>query len=206
MRILSLVLLALIFSGCASSRMPDEPLPLVTLTEVNRALDGRTATVRFADARGSVQGRVTMGPVESVIRDGGSVLRVPTGEIEAVYVDVSMSPAQGALHGGAIGAAPGTALALAATLDSGRGFGGQTLRRHVIQRGLSAALVGLAVGTAVGTVTTNRRDDRAIYQAPITRYPDAALALLENEEAPAPPAVTESRRHEEAAPSDRAER
>lgn len=187
MRVITLVLLVVTVTGCASSRRAEVVPPPVTLAEVNQALDEQRATVTYADGR-QVEAFVFIGPETSVVREDRAVATedgsrigevvVPTSEILRVEVDASLSAWQGAGRGAAVGAVPGGVLLL---------VGAASLRRcpdYCIVEGLAIggggvlAVLGAGVGAGVGATATSSTDLVQVYQSPVTRYPDAALALL----------------------------
>lgn len=182
MRLLSFALAALLLTGCATSRQPASPLPAVTLGEVNRALEGSVARVHFADGRAPLQGRVTVGPEVTVVRNGTRVDTLPTEDIETVTMDVSMSPEVGAMHGAGVGATPGLIFAALVGLEGG--FADNAIARHALRFGVTLASIGAGIGGGIGAATSTGRDDQVIYEAPVTRYPDAALVLLRTESRP----------------------
>ena len=180
MRILPLALAALLATGCVGTRQPDaDLLPAVTLSEVNRTLEGQVSRVYFADGRAPVQGHVTVGPEATVIRNGAGVETVTTEAVQTVTLDVSMSPERGALHGAGVGATPGLLISSLIALNPGGESRG--LQMHFLPQAILLATVGAGVGGGIGAATSTGRDDRVVYEAPVTRYPDAALALRTSE-------------------------
>ena len=187
MRLSCLALVALVATGCATSRPSPAPPP-VTLAEVNRTLGTRTATVYFAGDRAPTRGEVVVGPEVTTIRNLKGVETLATAEIASVTLDMSMSATTGALHGAGIGVAPGAGLALAVALDGDDGsFSGKGFDRLVLRQAAIWAAVGAAVGAGLGAASAAPRDERPVYEAPITRYPDAGLVLLQRD-GPAPTA------------------
>lgn len=195
MRLLVLFLAAAL-AGCASSRPPEDAPPPPTLAEVNGALQHKPAVVFF---RGGtfVRGRAEVGPLETVVRvDGRGDSRrevYRTEDVERIEVDLGLSSRQGALAGILWGAAPGAGMHLygraseAACRERGGyncGYNGGWYRIG----GAVLATVGAAIGSWAGAVSTLPEHYAPVYAGPVTRYPDAALALLD------------ARPHEEASP------
>lgn len=189
----SLLLVVLVLTGCASSRPPGTLPEPVTLAEVNRALAEQRATVYFADGREPERWYVEVGPEttrllgKARVIGGPEVRRIPTGEIAQIEIDDSLSAGQGAKRGAGYGALSGLPLVAmglyaAATCTTGENDY-SCLGALAIPLGAGVSTVGGIVGAGAGAATTARRYPVTVYRAPVTRYPDAVLALMENEEA-----------------------
>ncbi|OZC01907.1 hypothetical protein [Rubricoccus marinus] len=194
MRCLAVFLVAFMLTGCASSRRAELTPPPVRLSEVNRALEGHRANVVYADGREPVRGFVRIGAEETtVVERSGENHRVPTADILRVELDASLTPAQGAGNGALYGAIPGLLMA---------GAGGISLattncdwcfaEAYMIAGGGAVAVLGAVVGTGAGALGATTREMVPVYEAPVTRYPDAALELLTAEPLaePSPTATT----------------
>ena len=192
MRLLPLALVVLVLSGCASLQRPDVARSPATLEEVNRSLDGRQAMVYFDGDRMPTRTYVYVGPEETVLRFSGPVVTkngtqvaehvVPTEEVQRIEVDASLSRGQGAGRGALYGASPGGGIALL-----GAGWATFCVEYDCIGAaifvggGVALAAIGAGLGAGVGSISAGSVDMVTVYQAPITRYPDAALALLNAE-------------------------
>ena len=183
----------LTLAGCASLGHPPGTLPQpVTLSEVNRVLEGELATVHFADGRAPERWYVEIRPDTTyLLGDADFFLRqerrtVSTAEVAQIEIDDSLSPGQGAVRGAGYGMLPGAAVAgigavgglTCTTGENDYSCLGPAL---LILGGMAAVTVGVPIGAGTGATITSRRYPVTVYQAPITRYPDAALALLERE-------------------------
>ena len=123
---------------------------------------------------------VVLDGVTTLVR-GGRDQRIPTETVASVSLDASATPNQGALAGGLLGALPGAILLTESIVTAERCTGFLCIDDVVIEIPVytAATLVGAAVGAFAGRSVARGTRYRAVYEAPITRYPDAALALMD---------------------------
>ncbi|MEM1055436.1 MAG: hypothetical protein AAGI52_07905 [Bacteroidota bacterium] len=185
MRVLPLLLV--LCMSCASLQRPQvDPMP-ATLAEVNRALEGRKAQVHFTDGRVPVRGYVAVGSKVTVVdvrrvrrmevEISTSEVSIPTSEIGYIEADASLSSGQGVARGTLYGALSGVALGVLWWVSE---------NPDDDQVGIGSLFIvnGAVLGAGIGPIATSGQDWVPVYEAPITRYPDAAFALLEMEETP----------------------
>ena len=205
----SLLLVAVLVTGCASTRSPGTLPEPTTLKEVNEVLADERAWVYFADGREPERWRVEVGPESTRLTGERRLVRgprvniVPTSEISHIEIDDSLTAGEGAVTGihyttGVSLVTIGTGLLVDAVERSNCTEFGTcppwTTGAGIALLGGTVGLAGIAVGPVVGGATTAKRYPVTVYRAPVTRYPDAALALMEADPAAplAAPAVPEA--------------
>jgi len=171
LRIVGLLLVLAVASGCVSSRVPDERPR--TLSEVNEQLDDRWARIRRTDGRFLDRLEdVQVGPDTTTYYHRFEQERrvLPTDSVRTVQIQT------GSGGGFMAGAAPGLAAAFMgagiAAVHSGDDNSGATAAGIVgvalVGGGLLVGLVGGTIGAIVGNATGDE-EWSTVYRAPVTQ-------------------------------------
>ena len=185
-----LLLSALALTGCATSRAPTTPFPPTTLQEVNAILESRLALVTLEDGT-EVRAYARVGPMHTVLsrravaEAGSGEGLVPTSAIVHIAVDDSPTESQGAIGGTIVGMVPGGIMVLSGfsvyATSNCREFCVDGVA--LISMGAFLAQLGAGLGREAGAAIGRQKHFVVVYKAPVTRYPDAALVLLQAPEA-----------------------
>ena len=158
-----LLLVTVLLSGCASSRLSS--CPPVTLPELNETLDDRWVTVALVEGRDLRAADVEMGAEWTTYRDirTSRTHQIPTANIEQIR-------ARGASGGGAgflIGAVPGLILigaGVTGEVSAGPHSGG-AIEGFAVLGGAALAATGAVVGALIGS-RSQSSSWRILYQRP----------------------------------------
>ena len=160
---LSILLVMLVTSGCASSRIAREERS--SLTQVNEALHNRWAVISFADntrLRNIKDVQVDREIVSFIKARSRKRDTVPTSSVKSVAVQKGGSVGLLAF----IGALPGLGIAGKAMLQ-GSDPGGVSAIGGII--GMGVALSGALVGGMIGNLEA-QANPTVVYEGPVERY------------------------------------
>jgi len=174
LRIVGLLLVLAVASGCASSRVADERPR--TLSDVNEQLDDRWARIQHTDGRFLDRLEdVQVGPDTTTYYHRFEQERrvLPSDSVRTVQV----RGRTGAGGGFLTGAAPGIAVvfmggAIAVTHSGGESIGYGIAAAMGLAMAAGGVVVGLVGGTIGGMIagTPDEDDWVTVYEGPVTRY------------------------------------